>query len=317
MLYKLRRAAKIYREQGASVVAKKALRYAPIEVNNAFYRLRQDSPTKVMEEDWDTLLILDACRYDMFEEANDLEGKLEHRISLGSTSEEFLERNFDGKEYFDTVYVNANPYVPYLDLDEGTFHEVVNLLDEWDEGLQTVHPETVVEAAIEAHHRYPNKRLIVHFMQPHAPFIGPKGRHDETKGWDPNREDPSLQGETVWQHLRNEKSVRSDELNQVWEAYKENLEVVLEHVEELLPRLDGDTVITSDHGNLVGERLYPIPSKQRFGHPLGVYHPGLVRVPWFRIDGENSRLIRDDAPKSEESADREVTEERLRALGYK
>lgn len=317
MLYKLRRAAKIYREQGAPVVAKKALRYVPIEVNNAFYRLRQDSPTKVIDEDWDTLVILDACRYDMFEEVNHLDGTLEHRISLGSTSEEFLERNFAGDQYHDTVYVNANPYVPHLNLDEGTFHAVVNLLDEWDEELQTVHPQTVVDVARDAHCEYPNKRLIIHFMQPHAPFIGETGEDLEVDGWSPDRRDSSVGGTSIWQRLRNQSSQNSPRLDRVWKAYNENLEIVLEHVERLLADLDGKTVITADHGNLVGERLTPVVTRKKFGHPLGVYHPSLVKVPWLRMNSEERREIEAESPEENSHIETAVTEERLEALGYK
>jgi hypothetical protein len=39
-----------------------------------------------MDEDWDTLLILDACRYDLFAEEVPFGGRLESRISLGSSS---------------------------------------------------------------------------------------------------------------------------------------------------------------------------------------------------------------------------------------
>jgi len=41
----------------------------------------------------------------------------------------------------------------------------------------------------------------------------------------------------------------------VWEAYNENLDIVLTEIEALLDELDGKSVITADHGNLVGERL--------------------------------------------------------------
>ncbi|MBP1985610.1 hypothetical protein [Halolamina salifodinae] len=317
MIYKLRRAVDIYREQGASVVVSKALRYLPIEVDNIFYRLRQDSPTKVMEENWDTLIILDACRYDLFEEINYLDGDLEHRTSLGSTSEEFLERNFTGEEYYDTVYVNANPYIPYLDLDQGRFHAVINLLQEWDDELQTVHPQTVVDAAREAHREYPNKRLIIHFMQPHVPFIGELGQDIQTKGWGPDLGDSSLTGDTIWQRLRLQDITRDKEITRVWEAYEENLGIALKHVEELLPDLDGDTVITADHGNLVGERLGPIPTERKFGHPLGVYHPALVKVPWFRIPGENDREVSSSPPQKAQTSSNEIVDQRLEALGYK
>lgn len=319
MRHKLRRAARIWRTRGPRVLAEKAAGYVPIEVDNLFYRFRQESPTRVMDEDWDSLVILDACRHDMFEDRNTLEGTLEHRFSLGSTSEEFLERNFTDETYHDTVYVNANPYVPYLGLDAGTFHAVVDLLDEWDDDLQTVLPETVVEAALEAHQRYPKKRLIVHFMQPHAPFIGTRGRELGMGGWNPDQENEGLDGDTVWQYLRQHppESEAGINLDRVWEAYTENLDLVLEHVKELIDELDGTTVVTADHGNLVGERLSPIPTKRFYGHPYGVYHPNLVKVPWLRVGGDERREIVTEPPRSTDTVDEDVTEERLEALGYK
>lgn len=319
MRHKLRRAAHIWQTRGLGVLAKKIAGYVPIEANNLLYRLRQDSPTRIMDEDWDTLVVLDATRYDMFRDRNTIPGTLEHRISLGSTSEEFLERNFAGEIHHDTVYVNANPYVSYLDLDDGTFHAVVDLLDEWDDDLQTVLPETVVDAAIDAHREHPRKRLIVHFMQPHTPFIGKTGRELGMGGWNPDQETAGLDGDTIWQYLRRHPPNSEDgiDLEMVWDAYNENLDIVLEHVETLLEELDGTTVITADHGNLVGERLSPIPTKRMYGHPYGVYHPNLVKVPWLRIDGDERRDVVAEPPRSTETVDENVTEERLEALGYR
>ena len=51
----------------------------------SFYYKRNDG-THIMDEDWDNLIILDACRYDLFEEVNTIDGTLESRISLGSAS---------------------------------------------------------------------------------------------------------------------------------------------------------------------------------------------------------------------------------------
>jgi len=317
MRHKLRRVARICHDEGLVTATNRALRRLPIEVDNAFYRLQQDSPRKVMTEDWDTLLILDACQYDMFERRCDLDGDLQRRVSLGSTSEEFLRRNFEGDTFHDTVYINTNPYLPYCGLDEGTFHAVVDLLDEWDEDLQTVRPETVVEAALDAHVEFPNKRLIVHFMQPHYPFIGEYGERIETRGWSPDREGPSPEGRSVWQLLRDQSSTDPllDE-DLVRAAYDENLDIVLDAVAGLLPELDGRSVVTADHGNLIGERLFPIPTRRQYGHPYGVYHPNLVTVPWFVVEGDTRRTVTSDPPRRRASPDDAVTQERLAALGY-
>jgi hypothetical protein len=220
------------------------------------------------------------------------------------------------------VYVNTNPYLPKLGLDDGTFHAVVDLLSAWDDDRQTVHPETVVEAALDARERFPNKRLIVHFMQPHYPFIGEVGQTVDARGW---RADASgtdggpddgraVEGDSVWQRLR-----KGDDLDieVVWDAYRENLDVALEHAETLVEELPGRTVLSADHGNLVGERFRPIPSRRKYGHPYGVYLSELVRVPWFVVESANRPAIRADPPIERRSPSEEDVEDRLEALGYR
>lgn len=305
MRHHLRRAKHVYETRGFAELARTALGYGPIEVNNFLFRLRYGSGTRVMDEDWDTLVILDACRYDMFADRVPFDGTLESRISLGSTSEEFLERNFADGRFHDTVYVNANAYLPRLGLDQdGTFHSVVDLLDEWDPDLEIAHPETVADAAQEAHAAYPDKRLIVHFMQPHIPFIGTDGRELQEK----------IEYRSVWKPLRNG-TAPVDEA-EVWNAYFENLDVVFGYVEGLLEDLDGKTVITADHGNLVGERQGPVPTRRMYGHPWGVYAPELVKVPWFVVESNGRRDIEADPPERVEAKSDDVVEDRLRALGY-
>lgn len=314
MRHHLHKARELYASEGLIQVAKSALRYVPIEVNNLQFRLRHGNGTRVMEEDWDNLLILDSCRYDMFTECVDLSGTLEYRISLGSSSEEFMERNFVNQQFHDTVYVSANPFIPKLGLNEDTFHAVVDLLDDWDEELQTIRPDTVAAAAREAHERYPDKRLIVHFMQPHAPFIGERGREMVGGGWTMDHDVEDDPG--IWNRLRDGEDVP---LERVWEAYNENLDVVLREVEPLLNDIDGKSVVTADHGNLVGERLSPIPTRRKYGHPYGVHAEALVKVPWFVIQGSDRREIKSDPPveSDDENLSDEKLEDRLEALGYR
>jgi hypothetical protein len=179
-----------------------------------------------------------------------------------------------------------------------------------------VHPETVVEAAVDAHERFPNKRLIVHFMQPHFPFIGETGRQISAKGWSTGR-DSVVSGETVWQQLRGEGDSPTPNLDLVWTAYRENLDIVLSHVQRLLTAIDGKTVLSSDHGNMVGERLHPIPSRRKYGHYYAVYSPELLKVPWHVIESEERRKVVSEAPIDQEQQTDTVIEERLDALGYR
>jgi len=140
-----------------------------------FERFPPAGRSRVVDREWDTLLLLDACRYDLFEEAlrdHPLPGELSMRRSMESGTPGYLAENFAGGTFHDVVYVTANPYV-HTELPPGTFHEVVPVWrDGWDEELATVTPETVAGAAREAHDEHPDKRLVVHFNQPHTPFIG-------------------------------------------------------------------------------------------------------------------------------------------------
>lgn len=311
MRHHLRKAREVYAEGGALETVRSAIRYLPVELNNAAFRLRYGNGTHVMDEDWDNLFILDACRFDMFTDHADLEGTLESRISLGSSSEEFMERNFEGVTFHDTVYINANPYIAKLGLDNGTFHAVINCLDAWDDDFETVPPGPVLEAARDAISEFPNKRIIVHLMQPHAPFIGNIGREIGGGGWTMDRDTNSTA--SIWE--RGRANDVSDEA--IWKGYVENLELVIDKLRPFLSEVDGKSVVTSDHGNLVGERLSPIPTRKKYGHPYGVHAEELVKVPWFIVDNDSRRNISDDPPVEQETVSKETVTEHLEALGYR
>jgi hypothetical protein len=262
----------------------------------------------IMTEDWDTLVILDACRYDYFEDHNWLDGDLKSRTVGGNMSWEFMQNNFVGGEFHDTVYVTANPYANRLQ--DRTFHYTDYLIDEWNDDVGTILPEDVREAALDTADEYPNKRLIVHFMQPHRPYLGPMAdelrERINLKGYR-NQGD----GVQIWGAVK-ERKVTKEEIRQ---AYGESLDIVLKEVESLVRSLGGKTVVTADHGEMLGERVLPLTTRV-WGHSEGFSTRLLRKVPWLTIEADKRRTIRADQP--EESADiREDTiSERLEALGY-
>ncbi|MDX1522566.1 MAG: hypothetical protein R3264_13140, partial [Anaerolineae bacterium] len=73
-----------------------------------YYRRYPSQGIRVLDEEWDYLIILDACRYDHFVQMNTLEGQLEKKISRASNTNEWLRKNFTGY-YDDIVYVSGNP----------------------------------------------------------------------------------------------------------------------------------------------------------------------------------------------------------------
>lgn len=282
---------------------------------------RSTSGSDLMAEDWDNCLIIDACRFDVFRDQNSIPGELGHRRSRGSCTFEFFERNFLDSTCHDTVYVTANP-VPrvekwcQVDLDS-VFYEVVDVWeDHWDEELNTVPPAPVETAIRDAHSDYPDKRILGHFIQPHQPFLGETGRQIDGRGmraYDLATGREADTGKSVWDQLEDGELAR--EL--VWKAYRENLDIVLSHVESLCEDLTGKTVVTSDHGNLFGEFAWPFPVR-KYGHPPEIYTKKLVQVPWLEIEADARREIVAEPPL-ESAPDSSESErlERLSALGYR
>jgi Sulfatase. len=151
---------------------------------------------------------------------------------------------------------------------------------DFDESAGTVLPAAMADAAREAAAANPHKRVVVHFMQPHGPFVGSDVPESEVD-------------------------------DRYWEAYDQNLAYVMETARELAADLSGRTVFTADHGQIA-----PSPLRDAVGvsgHKPGLRHPGLVEVPWGVVDGDRRRVVTEET--NEGTAD--GVDDRLRNLGYK
>ena len=264
-----------------------------------------------MNSNWDNMILLDACRYDIFEEKVEIQGDLQKVESRGSATPEFLRGNFRDREFHDTVYVTTNPML-YRHRDDinVSFYDIVNLWsgDTWDEEEDTVLPEVVKEEAMKTAERYPKKRLLIHFMQPHYPFIG--SEFDFDQGHIGTGEPEEL---TTWMKIMTGR-VNVDQQT-LWEAYAKNLDYAIGPVEQLAETLHGNTVITSDHGNMFGERASPIPYRE-WGHPPGIWTEELVKVPWLEYPSNGKKEIVSEPPVDSKRSDGDSVKERLESLGY-
>jgi hypothetical protein len=263
-----------------------------------------------MGKDWDNLIILDACRYDYFEDQHGFDKQAERVVSPGKMSWEFMQETFLQKQFHDTIYITSNAFAGRLPDD--TFFMTKYLVDEWDSEIGTIHPEDVVDAALKTNEKYPDKRLILHFMQPHRPYLGPtaeKLRERVNLIGFRNKGD----GLQIWGAAK-EKKVTIEEVRR---AYSESLDIVLDVVNSFLSEIDGKSVITSDHGEMLGERVFPFTSRV-WGHSEGFSTPTLREVPWLEIEAETRREITESEPiESEKTLDENEVEDRLEALGYK
>lgn len=237
--------------------------YAYVKLASFFLGYRKEKGIEVVDRDWDNLIILDACRYDTFQEVNRIDGNLEKVNSVATSTPQWLKRNFDEK-YDDIVYISGNPYVSMLARDdyfdpEDHFYEVDHVWDHsWDDNQDTVTPDQINARVRKLMQKYPDKKFIIHYMQPHEPFIGGIEFDISSQGW-------------------KERNLRWLD-PKVKEAYSSNLEYVLNEIEEVLPGLDGKTVITADHGEI-------LMGKYGFvNHPKDVFLQELQEVPWFEVD---------------------------------
>lgn len=224
--------------------------------------------------------------------------------SVDSKTHAWLEKTVDrtpAETLQRTAYVTGNPFSESI-LDDDSFGG----LDEvwryaWDDSPGTVPPRPITDRAIHLGRHDSFDRLLIHYMQPHVPFLDWEKRRSLNMG---NFGADESEVPDTWERLR----IGEVEKEEVWRAYRENLRTVLDDIELLLTNLNAeDVVITSDHGNAMGE--WGI-----YGHPLHMPFEPLRKVPWVRTTAEDRETY---YPEEYDTTENESSiESRLRALGY-
>ena len=225
-------------------------------------------------------------------------------------------------DYYDLLYISSIPVVSdmhfkNLSVDYRPSEHFDGLLPLWDSGWDpergTVPAHQVTDSALKYATQTENPRFVAHYAQPHVPYIG----DEEILPWEGVSErgiqerltDDDQPTKKFYSKIRNGEI--SDERLQT--AYRDNLRYVLSDVIRLVRRLDCPIVITSDHGEHLGENnkyLHKTDSKK------------LREVPWFVVDEtetsqkeiEDEYQVGFDVEKST-STDSEV-KDRLAHLGY-
>lgn len=309
-----------------------------------------------MQEPWELCIILDACRYDIFEKVyRDYfsEGSLSKRISSGTWTPEWAMKVFTNV-YNDVVYVSGNTYIRNrassnseiveslrstrpvdLFVSEEHFYRIIDVWkNRWKNG--TVHPRDINDAALFARKEYSGKRLIVHYMQPHTPYtyalqkIGYNFRLRDIITRFVMRGLIKILGEDLTLKISNFTGIpimrttidlimSKDGVNGVRLVYEENLRFVLEYILNLIDYFKGRIVITADHGELLWEN-------GSFGHGREKHNYSkqrpkqLIEIPWFIVNRDKAvRAIPEENAYTEPDSteiEEKMIKKRLKELGY-
>lgn len=223
------------------------------------------------EDEW-LLVIFDALRYDTFDHY--IEGADVKEVTSSATRTiDWMERVW-GNEY-DACYVSGAPLTGDHDHAEyngdAHFSEMVEVWkDNWSNDLHTVPPKPITDTAIDSLARY--DKVLVHYVQPHAPYFGTPRIIGE---W--GRADTSLpddhKGGGVMREIQQTYASGALTDEDLYRAYYDNLVQVAKGARPLIEASDRRTVITSDHGECLGEHVV--------GHNYNCAH--VRQVPWHKV----------------------------------
>lgn len=249
--------------------------------------------------------------------------------SLGGTSPEWIAHTFDAKykdELTSTGYVTANPHAKTVLEDRsykseehssaalrfyryGNWNPVrANELSYYDplysyqsdillDGVERFEgvtpPRYVTDRAIATARKHNLDRLVLHYMQPHYPWVANAIR----------------EGREIKDFEKRPSKAKSVGKKVVFNAYLDDLRYVLDEVELLLKNLNADkVVISADHGDAFGEWGV-------YGHDPGRFHPKVRYVPWAKVSGIDKGKYEPQIEVLGGSSNSTI--EQLEALGYK
>lgn len=230
---------------------------------------------------WGTLIILDACRYDVFAQAVEelhLGGWLIKADSGARETCQWYRTQWSGKH--DDVILIANQPVAWKHGDYAArFHQAVLLADYdgWPNPLPVLDEAARIAALPNFQHR-----LLVHLVPPHLPYWAPQGLEftQELKraGFD----------EVTCYTVRDYGRANGWEKPRLcyWENVLETLRCIV--AREGLPQ---PVVISADHAEIIGEGGDYIHNRDL---------PGIQIVPWFELQVTDMAII----------------DQRLKDLGY-
>jgi len=119
-------------------------------------------------------------------------------------------------------------------------------------------PKQINRAVLD--HDWPGRRVI-RYLSPHKPW----------------RKMPWTGGSNTQGEIKQKLDKGEITEKGLWNAYRDEVRLAFDGAAEIFPYLGDEVVITSDHGELLGEEGHYLHAR---GHPKV---PELVNVPWLKV----------------------------------
>lgn len=226
------------------------------------------------------IIILDACRPDSFrrwisENRPFLLENLKIVRSEGTRTPAWFTKTFS-ENRSDLTYISGNPYINNAGITSvgkiarKVFTNIVDAWKKWDNKEETCMPLTLNEFSENYLHE---PRLIVHYMQPHQPYVGKKRipRYFYYKDLFDSMEESEDRPSILQINSRN---LNKKDNQMIRDAYESNVDLVCSHAFNLIDKFKGTIIVTADHSEMMGENGV-------WFHNSG--HPKLYIVPWLKI----------------------------------
>jgi len=271
----------------------------------------------VNNRQWDMLFIFDACRYDKFNKFKHLmgNGHLEKTKSQSTWTGQWMLDIFKEGDWKDAIFFSSNPFVNskgkkvkifswykrlqclnWFNVNE-VFKEVIDVWDfGFDKQVGTVPPWEMNKAIVKVMEKNKSARAIVHYGQPHFPFICCGGGAPATSMKGIVAKDKFefkkpliriskklLNDIVLWKIYKNLNMLPKRGKGALWfsigtegmiQEYEKNLRLVMLYAKKIMDKYPKKKIaITADHGDMLGEH-------NRFGHGWSWYKEKRY-VPWF------------------------------------
>lgn len=237
-----------------------------------------DQHDLIKERGWDVLVVFDAARWDVFSAVVE-ESVKKVRTPAESSTADWVTKIWtrDDDLWDDVTYISANAMVEYTQREDemvdydcdvsgsvGTYVKAHDFI--YDGLVGAVRPDELTEHIIDTPYEPP---IVVHYMQPHTPFIGALSVHlihsEPIKEWLPESDTAS----GIYQ-LADSEMIDNSVLRR---AYIENMKIGWNYGKELQEYYDS-VVYTADHGEVIG------PNNWDHG---AATDPRARVVPWYEV----------------------------------